>query len=166
MGVVTPPHRTSHEARHIERLHSYSILDTPREPQFDRFVYTAAQMFRVPIAVLSLADSDRFWFKASVGLDITEVDRTVAFCEHLTADGVLNVEDASLDPRFSNAPLVTGAPYARFYAGAPLVTPDGLLVGSLSVIDRYPKTLLTRQSWQLLQLANGVVSALEARRSS
>ncbi len=166
MGVVTPPPRTSDEARRLERLHAYAILDTPREPQFDRFVFTAAQMFRVPIAVLSFADSDRFWFKASVGLDMTQIERKMAFCEHLTTDAVLNIEDATLDPRFSSAPIVTGPPFARFYAGAPLLTPDGLLIGSLSVIDRYPKTLLARQAWQLSQLAQGVVSALEARRSS
>jgi GAF domain-containing protein len=166
MGHATAPSPRSEELHRLERLRAYSILDTPRDPQFDRVVFTAAQMFRVPIVVLALTDSERIWFKASVGLDMTQVDATMTFCKHLTIDGILNVEDATLDSRFNSAPIVTGPPFARFFAGAPLVTPDGLLVGSLCVIDRSPKTLLARQVWQLLQLAQGAVTALEARRPS
>ncbi len=148
----------------LARLHAYEILDTPREPQFDRVVFMAAQMFRVPVAVLSFADVDRHWFKASVGLDLAQIDRTTAFCTHMTPNAVLNIEDAQLDARFALASIVTGPPFARFYAGAPLVTPDGLLIGSLCVIDRTPRTLLARQVWQLSQLARSVVTTLEARR--
>jgi GAF domain-containing protein len=89
----------------------------------------------------------------------------MAFSEYVRPDAVLAVEDAQLDARFSKLPIVTGEPYVRFYTGAPLVTPDGLFVGSLSVLDRYPKTLLARQVWQLSQLAGSIVTALEGRRA-
>lgn len=165
MGHSQGPIQPEYEQRRLERLTSYSILDTPREAQFDRFVFTAAQIFRVPIAVLSLADAKRNWFKANVGLDLQEVDRHISLCQHLDAsEGTLVIEDARLDIRVAKSPLVSGPPYVRFYACAPLITPDGLMVGSLSVVDRLPKTLLTKQIWQLDRLAASVVAALEARR--
>jgi GAF domain-containing protein len=165
MGHYPAPANATQDMLRAERLRAYAILDTPRENQFDRFVFTAAQMFRVPIAVLALIDTDRLWFKASVGIRLSELDRTMAFSDHLLPDAVLTVEDAQLDARFANLPIVTGEPYVRFYAGAPLVTPDGLFVGSISVLDRFPKTLLAKQVWQLSQLAQSIVTTLENRRS-
>ena len=148
-----------------ERLNAYSILETPRDATFDRYVYTAAQLFRVPIAALFLIDEGRMWAKASVGMAHTELPLDDTMCAHLgQTESVMVVEDASRDVRFAENPLVTGAPFIRFYAGAPLVTPDGLRVGSLCVMDRVAKTLLTRQTWQLTQLAASVTLTLEARR--
>ena len=149
-----------------ERLDAYSVLDTARETSFDRVVFMAAQMFRVPIAVVALRDGDRLWFKAQVGLALTEIPSAIAFCNAITQESVMVIEDATMDPRFAGNPLVTGAPHVRFYAGAPLITPDGLRIGSLCVVDRSPKTMLARQVWQLTQLAQSVVATLEARRPS
>ena len=149
-----------------ERVDEYAILSTERDAAFDRVVFTAAQMFRVPIAIVALQDGERLWFKAQVGLGITEVPSTIAFCSAITHSSPLVVEDATTDPRFADNPLVTASPNIRFYAGAPLITPDGIRVGSLCVVDRSPKILLARQMWQLTQLAQSVVSILEQRRST
>lgn len=154
------------EADRLSRVLDYNILDTGRDSTFDRFVYTAAQMFRVPIALMSIMDTDRQWIKAGVGMEISEVARTDSFCEYVgISDGVVVVEDATLDVRFHDNPLVTGPPFVRFYAGVALVTPDRLRVGSLCVIDNVPKTLLAKQLWQLSQLAESIVLILEKRRT-
>ena len=147
-----------------EPLHAYSILDATRDTAFDRIVFTAAQMFRVPIAVVALLDGDRLCLKAQVGLDLTEIPATIALCNAITEHAVVAVEDVSIDARFAQSASMTGRPHVRFYACAPLIMPDGVRVGSLCVADRLPKTLLTRQVWQLSQLAQGVVAILEARQ--
>jgi len=146
------------------RLASYGVIDTQRDAAFDRLVFTTAQMFRVPIAIIALEDGDRLWFKARVGTDITELPRAISLCNAVTDDTVLVVEDALADERFADNPLVTGKPHIRFCACAPLLTRGGVRIGSLCVVDRTPKTLLARQIWQLAQLAASVVALLEARR--
>lgn len=147
-----------------QRLSPSSILDSTRDTAFDRVVFTAAQMFRVPIAVVALRDGELLCVKAQVGLGLTEIAAMIAVCNAMTGDAVMAIEDVSIDARFAQSPLVTGRPHVRFCAGAPLITPDGRRVGSLCVADRSPKTLLIRQVWQLSQLAQGVVAILEARR--
>lgn len=119
-------------------LHDQAVLDTPPEARFDRITAMAAAHFNAPIALVSLVDTDRQWFKSCIGLDVRETERGWAFCDHairLGEHAVLVVEDATLDARFKDNPLVTGAPGIRFYAGATLTTSEGVNLGSLCVID-------------------------------
>lgn len=155
------------EPRRLAALREHQILDTPHEELFDAFARLAAQICAVPISLISLVDSDRQWFKANIGLDgVTETSREVSFCAHAIGhDGVLEVPDAAADERFADNPLVTGAPNIRFYAGAPLVTSDGLTLGSVCVIDRRPRTLDESQRRSLAALADAVMEQLEARRA-
>lgn len=158
---------TALERARIERLQSYRILDTERETQFDRIVYTAAQMFRTPIALLSFVDATRQWFKSGVGLRLTEMPRGVAFCAHtIKSDDVMIIEDATQDARFVGNPLVTEPPFVRFYAGAPLIGPDGLRLGSLCVLDTRARNLTTAQANHLRLLAQAVIDMLETRRET
>lgn len=119
-------------------LHEQAVLDTPPEARFDRITAMAAAHFKAPIALVSLVDTNRQWFKSCIGLDVRETERGWAFCDHaiqLGQHAVLVVEDATLDARFKDNPLVTGAPHIRFYAGATLTTSEGANLGSLCVID-------------------------------
>jgi len=165
--MVEPPARPDDEQARLEALREYAILDTLPEEGYDDVARIAAQICQTPIALVSLVDEDRQWFKAHVGLDATETPRDVAFCAHaiLEPDSLLVVPDASRDPRFADNPLVTGAPGIRFYAGAPLVTPEGHALGTLCVIDRQPGTLAADQRSSLQALARQVVSQLELRRT-
>jgi GAF domain-containing protein len=150
------------EQGRLTRLKRYSVLDTARDPTFDRFVFTAAQLFRVPIAMITLVDEDRQWFKARVGIAVAETPREIAFCNQtITSDDLLVIEDTTLDSRFAADPLVRGAPFIRFYAGAPLITPDRQRIGTICILDRQPRTLLSNQIFQLQQLASSVVQQLE-----
>jgi signal transduction histidine kinase len=135
------------EPQRIEALRRYQILDSLPEQQYDDLVQLAAQITGAPIAVVSLVDEDRQWFKSIIGLDVKETRRDVAFCAHtiLNTDRALIVEDACKDHRFLNNSLVTGDPHIRFYAGMPLVTEDGFALGALCVIDRVPKSLSENQ---------------------
>ena len=132
----------ANEAERLAALYALLILDTPAEERFDKIVAFAATEFDVPIATVTLVDAERQWFKARVGLDVCETGRDEAFCSHaiLEAD-ILVVEDALADPRFADNPLVSGPPHIRFYAGAPLIMPSGLRLGTLCLIDRRPRTL-------------------------
>lgn len=130
------------EPQRLAALRALLILDTPPDQRFDRIVSFAAAEFDVPIALLSLVDKDRQWFKARVGLDVCETSRELAFCAYaLHASTPLAVPDASLDARFADNPLVTGAPGIRFYAGAPLCLDNGLILGTLCIIDTAPREL-------------------------
>jgi len=151
----------------LAALFSYEILDTAPEADYQNIVLLAAQICRVPMALISLVALERQWFKAGIGLDVTETPRDLSFCAHaiLHAQDVMVVEDTRLDPRFVAHPLVTGQPNIRFYAGTPLVSPQGLALGTLCVIDHFPRTLTTEQRRALAVLGQNVMSLLELRKA-
>lgn len=131
--------KPDNEDQRLQALRSLLILDTPPEERFDRIVAFAAQEFDTKMALVSMVDADRQWFKARVGMKDSETPRSIAFCSHaILQDTPLVVSDASLDPRFSGNPLVTGDDHMRFYAGAPLTLPTGEKVGTLCLIDEKP----------------------------
>jgi GAF domain-containing protein len=155
------------ESDRLVELESYSVLDTLPEQVFDDITLLASKLFDTPIALMSLVDRDRQWFKAAVGLDVPETHRDLAFCAHAIWDptDVMVVEDAAYDPRFSNNPLVTAFPSIRFYAGAPLQTASGNALGTLCVIDRVPRQFTADEEETLKALARLVMNQLEARRA-
>jgi signal transduction histidine kinase len=155
------------EARRLETLRSYAMLDTSNEEEFDDLVVLAAQICQTPIALISLVDEDRQWFKAAFGLDLKETSREISFCDHaLRQTGVFVVPDATLHPDFSNNPLVVREPRIRFYAGAPLVAPDGQPLGTLCVIDREARVLTKAQERALSVLSRHVMAQFELRRQA
>lgn len=160
------PAKPDNEARRLQALQRYRILDTAREAAFDDLVTIAAAICGMPIGWVSLVDADRQWFKARLGLDAAETPRDTAFCAHaiLEPDRMLVVPDARADPRFRDNPLVTGNPGIRFYAGAPLLDVDGLPVGTLCVMDREPRELAPHQLQALDALSRQVSALLELRR--
>lgn len=134
------------EPQRLARLRALAVLDTPPEAQLDRIVQLAADVAGMPIAAVSLIDSDRQWFKARVGLDACQTPRDVSFCGHAVASRQsLVVPDALADTRFHDNPLVTGAPHVRAYVGLPLLLPGGQAVGTLCVIDHEPRALSASQ---------------------
>lgn len=154
----------ANESQRLERLRNYGVLDTPAEEAFDRVVRLAAAILDVPIALISLIDDGRQWFKAKVGLDAPETPRDFAFCAHaILGNDVFVVADAALDPRFKTNPLVVGDPKIRFYAGAPLTTHDGLNLGTVCAIDRKPRTLTEEQKVLLRDLGAIVIDQMELR---
>ena len=154
------------EAR-LATLDSFAILDTPPEDSFDGIVKLAASLLDVPIALVSLVDVDRQWFKAHHGLAVTQTPRAISFCSHVVAERApLVVTDACADPRFADNPLVTGEPHMRFYAGIPLRTQDGSVLGTLCAIDRRAREPSPQQLDALSVLASHVVSLLELRRAA
>lgn len=129
------------DAKRLESLTAYGVLDTPNEPSFDALTRLAARLFNVSIVLVSLVDKDRQWFKSSHGLDASETPRNQAFCTYAIMDTEpLVILDATQDERFSDNALVTGAPGIRFYAGAPLISPDGYCLGTFCIIDTTPRT--------------------------
>jgi len=155
------------ETKRLAALYAYRILDTSPEQAFDDLVQLAAHVCAVPLAAVSLVDRARQWFKASVGIDVPqmEIPAEVAFCNWAICQREpLVVPDARLDPRFAINPLVAAPPHLRFYAAAPLVTPDGYALGTLCVLDVEPKKLTDSQMVSLEALARQVVSQLELRR--
>jgi diguanylate cyclase (GGDEF)-like protein len=154
------------EAQRLEAVRSYAILDTPPEVDFDALTRVAAHAFDTPAAVVGLMDSDRLWFKSRLGLEVPELDRQIAFCAHaiMRPDEPLVVEDLLQDLRFRDNPLVKQAPKLRFYAGAPLVDPQGLPLGTIAVVDNRPRSFGEPQRGVLLDLATLVMTALESRR--
>jgi GAF domain-containing protein len=130
------------EPDRLAALRELLILDTPPEERLDKIVQFASAEFNVPIALVSLIDSNRQWFKARVGLDACETPREISFCGHaILQPDILLIPDALADPRFADNPMVTGAPMIRFYAGAPVVLPSGFAIGTLCLIDTQPRTL-------------------------
>jgi transcriptional regulator with GAF, ATPase, and Fis domain len=153
------------ETRRLEVLKTYDILNTPPEPAFDDIALLAAQVCRTPIALVALIDEHREWFKASVGIDIKEATRE-GFCSYTILDrSPLTVPDTHADPRFADNPYVTGPPHVRFYAGAPLITPDGPVIGTLCAIDTVPHEMTKDQGEALIRLARQVQTHLELRRA-
>lgn len=153
------------ESARLEALRQYQILDTDPEEVFDDITRLAAYICQTPIAVISLVDRDRQWFKARVGLGPAETSRNCAFCAHaILEERPLVIPDALADVRFADNPLVTSEPYIRLYAGAPLITPEGFRLGTLCVIDRVSRTLDLSQTAALCMLANQVMAQLDLRR--
>ena len=139
--MLAPIHPPDESERHAA-LCSLHLLDTPPDDRFDRITRTVQRMFNVPIAIVTLVDSDRQWFKSSIGLDVPQTTRDVSFCGHaILQEDPFIVADAALDLRFADNPLVTGAPHIRFYAGIPLHESRGWRVGTLCMIDRVPREL-------------------------
>jgi len=153
------------EARRLEALRSYGILDTPPEAELDDITALAAETFGMPIALITLVDEHRQWFKSRVGLEATETPREESFCAHaLGLDSVLVVPDATLDERVASYHCVTGEAHIRFYAGAPLRTTAGETLGTLCVADRVPRTLEPQQVRVLEALGRQVMMRLELKR--
>ncbi len=154
----------ANEADRLEALARYDVLDTPAEAEFDDFTWLASRICGAPIALISLVDAERQWFKSKVGLDADETPRDMAFCAHaLHGPELFEVPDAFEDARFADNPLVTGALGVRFYAGAPLTTPAGLRLGTLCVIDHVARSLSLEQRESLARLGRQVVAQLELR---
>lgn len=153
------------EAARLRDLRSFDILDTPAEEPFDGIVEIAAALFEVPIAAITLMDSNRQWFKAKVGTTICGTGREHAFCRYaILGQESMVVEDMAQDERFTDHPFVVGPPHLRFYAGALLVSDRGLSVGSLCVLDVQPR-VFDRDRLRLLErLARQAMDALETRR--
>jgi GAF domain-containing protein len=143
------------------------VLDTVPEELFDDLTELAARICEAPIALISLVDEKRQWFKSKVGTGVNETSRDFSFCAHaIRQSDLFIVPDATKDARFASNPLVTSDPRIRFYAGAPLITADGYALGTLCVIDKVPRELRPDQKQALVILARHVVSQLELRRRS
>lgn len=161
------PEFPPNEAQRLISLRSYDILDTEQEDVFDELAELAANICGAPIALVSLIDQSRQWFKSHIGLAKTETARSVAFCAHaILQPGLFQVPDTLRDKRFADNPLVTGAPNIRFYAGAPLFTHDGYGLGTLCVIDQVPRELTEQQERALMVLRTHVLKLLELRRKT
>ena len=155
------------EAARLTSLHGLHVLDTPPEASFDDLVLLAGRIAGTPIALISLVDEGRQWFKARTGLDVPSTGRDISFCDRVVRTGsTLEVADARLDPRYSDNPLVTGEPHVVFYAGFPLIIDDGLVLGTLCVIDRVPRVLTAEQREGLRVLAFQVTTQLRLRRQT
>ena len=162
---MTPAALPQNESERLDALRRYEILDTEPEQKFDDLTLLASHICQAPIALISLVDAERQWFKSKVGLTTSQTSRSISFCGHaILEDDVMVVPDAAADARFADNSLVTGEPNVRFYAGAPLVTPDGHALGTLCVIDRVPRDLTSAQLDALRALARQVVAQLELRR--
>ena len=156
----------NNEAARLKLLSLYEIMDTAAEQALDDITRLAAAICETPIGAISLIDDKRQWFKSSIGLSVSETPREFAFCAHtILQDELMIVEDASLDVRFANNPLVLGEPGIRFYAGAPLDVIDGAALGALCVIDRKPRQLDERQTSALKILRRSAVTMLNLRRA-
>jgi len=155
------------EKKRLKVLWQYDVLDTIPEALFDDLTELAAGICEAPIALISLVDEKRQWFKSKFGITINETSRDVSICSHaIQQPDLFIIPDATQDVRFAGNPLVTSDPKIRFYAGAPLTTPDGYALGTLCVIDKVPRELRSEQKQALRILARHVVSQLELRRRS
>lgn len=153
------------EDQRLRDLERYGLFEADSDEHFDRILDLAAAIFRTPIVAISLVEADRQWFLARRGLDVRETPREMAFCAHaIVHDDVMVVPDARADERFRSNPLVFAEPHIRFYAGAPLQTPEGHNLGSLCVIDREPRDLNAEQRAVLHHLAQLAMRELELRR--
>ncbi len=155
------------ETRRLMTLKSYQVLDSPKESDFDELTMQAQEFFNVPVAVVSLVDVGRQWFKSVQGFPATETPRCLSFCQHVVKRkervGPMVVEDATKDVRFQNNPFVSGPPNVTFYAGAPLRTPEGDIIGSFCIIDFKPRTLTTSEIRRLEHFAQESIFLLITR---
>lgn len=165
MAHATAAPRPDNEPERLEALRRYRVLDTPPGQPFEDLALLASHICGTPVALVSLVDADRQWFKARVNFEKPETPREVAFCAHaILGNDVFVVPDARADRRFAENPMVAGDAGIRFYAGAPLVTSDGFAVGTLCVMDRKPRTLTAEQTEALRALSRQVVAQLELGR--
>jgi len=163
---VSRPDLPVDEAARLDTLREYRILDTPPERRFDDLTLLASHICATPIALITLIDADRQWFKARVGTDLFETPRDVSFCAHaILQPGPLVVKDALDDARFRDNPLVLESPYIRFYAGFPLTLDEGHRLGTLCVIDTVRRLLFPEQAEAMERLSRVVMALLNARRT-
>lgn len=163
---MTGPAPKLDEASRLKTLDQYAILDSEPERCFDDLVQLASHICGTPIALISLIDEQRQWFKSKIGLDVSETPREIAFCSKAIEQAdVFVVPDALQDERFRSNPLVLGEPRIRFYAGAPLITEDGYALGTLCVIDRKPREFSAEQTEALRALSRLTMAQLEFRRN-
>lgn len=155
------PAMPHNEDERLATLHSLQILDTPSDDRFDRFTRISARIFDMPVAIISLVDRDRQWFKSTEGFDVEETPRKFSFCGHaILGNDVFEVRNARRDPRFRDNPFVIDQPHIRFYAGAPLEAPNGHKLGTLCIIDKIPRQLSEEEKTMLKNLADMVVSEM------
>lgn len=161
------PDFPDNDAKRLESLRRMLLLDTPDEEVFDRITRIAHHLFQVPIALVSLVDLNRQWFKSCVGLSVRETGRDISFCGHaILGDELFIIDDASKDPRFADNPLVTAGPGIRFYAGKPLRNPEGYNIGTLCIIDDKPRQLDNVQRQMLNDLGIWAETVLKLRQLS
>lgn len=165
---IYKPAISAYESERLRAVHSYDILDSPPDVDFDALARVAAYALDAPVALVGLMDSNRVWFKSRLGLDIPQLDRDVAFCAFaaMQSNEVLVIGDLQQDPRFKDNPLVSDPPHLRFYAGAPLVDPNGYVLGTVAVVDTQLRTFNEKQRTVLYDLSLLVMTALENRRHS
>jgi hypothetical protein len=157
---------STNDAARVSALQKYAILDSEPEQAFDDLTLLASYVCKTPIALISLIDEDRQWFKSKVGVSATETSRDIAFCSMaIQQPEIFVVPDALQDERFRTNPLVVSDPNIRFYAGAPLINEDGYALGTLCVIDRAPRTLAPDQEIALKALSRLVLMQMEFRRN-
>ncbi len=155
------------EAQRIQVLWQYEVLDTVPEQAFDELTALAALICGAPIALITLVDENRQWFKSKIGVNLSETGRDISMCAHaILQKDMLIVSDTMKDRRFKDNPLVVASPKIRFYAGAPLVTPGGHALGTLCVVDLVPRQLTGDEQEALRLLARHVMTLLELRRQS
>ena len=160
------PMMSANDAARVDALQKYAILDSEPEQAFDDLTLLASYVCKTPIALISLVDEDRQWFKAKVGISAKETSRDIAFCSTaIQQQDVFVVPDALQDERFRTNPLVVSEPNIRFYAGAPLINEDGYALGTLCVIDRMPRSLAADQEAALKALSRLVLMQMEFRRN-
>jgi len=155
------------ETERLASLRKYEILDTPADGDFDEITSLAAKIFSVPIAIITLVDTDRIWFKSAYGIDVEEIPRDPGLCSSaILANDLYIVEDARADPRSLANPLVAGVMGFQFYAAAPLKSQDGYNLGTLCIIDKNPRSLSSKESSILMQLSRIVMDQFELKLQS
>lgn len=153
------------EAGRLSAVARYEIMDTPSEPQFDHIVSLLKTIFKAPIALISVIDDRRQWYKACEGLGVGEIPRDMAFCNYtIQSADILAIEDTTLDPRFASHPLVVGEPHLRSYLGIPLTSPDGYNIGTICIVDTRPRTFGADEYETLRQFAAVAISQFELRQ--
>lgn len=165
---MPPAPRAKDEEQRQQALDALKILDTPPDPRLDGLVRLAADLFETPIALVTMLDRDRQWFKARVGADMSETSRNLSFCDYAaqTPSEVMVVPDTTADPRFADNPVVLGDPKIRAYAGAPICAPGGAVVGTLCVLDQKPRLFTAAMTRRLADLAYCATTAVELHRTT